>query len=774
MTAVEGVGVASALPVETTTFIGRGPEEDAICALLGSSRLVTLTGVGGVGKTRLALRVSKRLQPRFPDGVFLVDLSTVRESDLVAPTLAMTLGIGDESAQTPLARLISHVDSRHMLLVLDNCEHVLESCLRLVDALLRASAGLHVLATSRQSLGVAGEQSFVVTPLSFPGPDGEVSAEDCAEYDAIRLFVERAAASVAGFRLTTANARQAAALCAQLDGLPLAIELAAVRMRALSVDQILARLDERYRLLTGGNRAAHPRQHTLRALVDWSFELCSPEERLLWARLGVFVGSFDLDAAEHVCADPALPRGTILDLVTALVDKSIITREEHGAGSIRYRLLETIREYGLLQPTGWPDGADARRRHRDYYLLLAERGETEWLSSREAQWNDHARREQPNFRAALEFCLAVPGEAEAGLAMAGALWLHWRTVGLLTEGRRWFDRLLAVADQPTPTRAKALWANAWLATLQGDQESAEPLLAECEELARLLDDEAVLDQAREIHGLASLFRGDNADAVRLLEGALAGHRRRADHVARLITLHRLAQAALAAGDTERARDLATQCISLSGPEASWIARQAKWILGIARWRLGDVAAAVELEREVVQGSWAHQDRVGMAVGTQVLAWIAGASGHAVRAARLLGATDRICREVGALFTARAHLVGFQTECEERVRAALPPGRFAASFAAGVALSDADVIAEVMDETSPARTRAVSDVTLTPREQQIAELVAEGLTNPEIAKVLLISARTAETHVQHILAKIGGRSRAQIAVWVVEHGLRAGA
>ncbi|WP_170322490.1 LuxR C-terminal-related transcriptional regulator [Acrocarpospora macrocephala] len=747
--------LSGVLPVETTSFVGRRHEEKLLRDLLDTTRLVTLTGVGGVGKTRLALQTARSMESHLADGVRLADLSAVTDPRLVPQTVAVALGISEESATGAQPTVLA----RPLLLVMDNCEHLLDACAELAATLLAASANLRILATSRQPLGLAGEYTFVLSPLEAPAITA-TSPQECAKFDAVALFVDRASAAVTDFRLTEWNAAQIARLCAELDGLPLAIELAAVRLRALSIDQILDRLDERYRLLTGGSRVAHPRQHTMRALMDWSFDLCSPEEQLLWARLPVFAASFELEAVEHICADEILPREHILDLVTALVDKSILTRKGYHDGAVRYRLLETIREYGRMKPTGYHDEKDAQRRHRDYYLALAERGEIDWMESWGTRRGDRARHEQPNFRLALEFCLSHPGEAEDGLRMAVSLWVQWRAMGLLTEGRRWFDRLLAVADRPSPVRAKALWVNAWLATLQADLAAATVLLAEAEEFG----EGSVPDHVAEIRGLGALLRRDHALAARLLETALAGHQRRGDHASAVLTLHRLAQTALAAGDAGRAHELAARCIAEGGVSTSWAAVHAQWILGLATWRLGDPAAAAALEHDTARRCWAHGDLLGVTLAVQALAWIAAATGEPARAARLLGAAGRVWRDVHAAFP---FLTTFQEECAAQATAALSEDGFQAAFAAGSALSDAEMIEEALKETpEPARDDDRGRTLLTRREQQIAHLVADGLSNPDIARELFISARTAETHVQNILTKLGFRSRAQIAGWVV--------
>jgi predicted ATPase/DNA-binding NarL/FixJ family response regulator len=755
------------LPVETTTFVGRRQEIEQTHRLLRESRLVTLSGPGGVGKTRLAVRAASGLADQFDNDIRFVDLAALTDPDAVPQTVAITLGVGGEAITSSTEVLADYLADRTLLLVLDSCDHLIEACANLVDALLRASPGLRVLATSRQPLGLVAEHTLVVPPLAVPEAPASLDPSRCGDYDAVALFVARANAVLPWFTLDSTNAVEVARLCAQLDGLPLAIELATVRLRSLSVSQLLDRLHQRYRLLNRGSPVAHPRQQTLRALVDWSYEHCTPAEQALWCRLSVFRGTFELESVEDVCADHTLPRDAIADLVMALVEKSVLSREEHH-GIVRYRLLETIAAYGA-ERLG-VDATEIRRQHRDHYLARAECAEREWQRAWEARWWDRIRFDQPNFHAALEFCTDNDGQQQSGLRLAAALTVSWRAFGLLSDGRRWLDRLLAEDSRPTDARAKALWANAWLATLQGDFERAELLLSECETLAGGIPDAGVLAHVHDIRGLGLLLRGDFTAAVPMLHTALTGYRARGDAVNAIVTLHRLAQAATALGDYPTARTLAEECLTECGTDSAWVAIYARWILGIATWRLGKATAAAELEREAIRMGDTYGDRLGVTLGAQVLAWIAAESGDAGYAARTLGAVDKIWRETGAVFADRAHLAAEQEKCRQRVSTLLGKAGFDAAFGNGRSLTERELIAEALTP----HTRPVAGPTaLTPREREIAEFVSRGLSNPDIARQLVISARTVETHVQHILNKLEFSSRAQIAVWVTEQKAGAG-
>jgi non-specific serine/threonine protein kinase len=425
------------LPVDMTSFVGRRHEVAEVKRLLTASRLVTLTGVGGVGKTRLALRVANEVQRAFPDGVWLVELAALGDPGLVAQTVASALDIRDLSTRRPVTVLTDHLADTQLLLVLDNCEHLLDACAAVADALLRACPGLRILTTSRQALSIAGEHIFTVPPLSVPDANVPSPAEALAHYEAVTLLIERAAAIAPGFSVTQENHVAVARLCAQLDGIPLAIELAAARLRSLSVDQVAERLESRYRLLTGGSRAAPPRHQTLRALIDWSYELCSEQEKRLWARMSVFAGGFDLMAAESICAGEELNADAILEVVDHLVAKSVLFSEMQD-GRVRYRLLETIRQYGRERLTESGQEAGLRLRHRDFYLRLAQQSVSEWCGPGQEAWLARLRIEHDNLRAALDFCMTDPAETQAGLDLASALRFHWiAAASSVRDGAGW-------------------------------------------------------------------------------------------------------------------------------------------------------------------------------------------------------------------------------------------------------------------------------------------------------------------------------------------------
>lgn len=452
----------------------------------------------------------------------------MRDPGMLAHAVATALRLPDQSARDPREALEEYLADKHLLLVLDNCEHVLAAAAAMVSSLLLAAPKAQVLATAREQLRVAGERVFPVPPLTVP----DTRAQDCGQgwqaggdvgYEAMALLEERAAAVVPGFSLDRENKLAAALLCQRLDGLPLAIELAAVRLRALRLDDILDRLGDRFRLLTTGPRAVPPRHQTLRAAVEWSFDLCTLTEQVVWARLSVFAGEFDLEAAEQVCAGADIAESDVLDAMLGLLDKSVLTRVEKGPAS-SYRLLETIRQYGRERLADRGEETTLRRRHRDYYLARAEQAEAEWLGPRQREWSRWFRGQGPNLWAALDFCCTEPGEHEAGLRLAGVLWFYWVACGCVRDGRYWLDRVLALPGGASPERARALWVDCWIGGVQGDLPRFERSAQECLELAGRIGDRLAAAYATQFLGWHAVYRDDIARAAELEEQALARHR----------------------------------------------------------------------------------------------------------------------------------------------------------------------------------------------------------------------------------------------------------
>ena len=457
------------LPVGVTRFVGRRRELAEVRQLLVQTRLVTLTGVGGVGKTRLAVEAAGQVRHAFPDGMWMADLSAVADPSQVPQAVVNALGIIDQSTRPAAEKITGHLADAVALIVLDNCEHLADACAALVSRLLSQTRSVRVLATSRRPLGITGEHLLTVPPLKVPGP--EVATQPVAalsQYDAVTMLADRTAALRPGFAVTEENAAAAVRVCAQLDGLPLAIELAASRLRSLSLEQLADRLEHRFTVLNRGSPAAQPRQQTLHAVFDWSYSLCSAAERLLWARLSVFSGTFDLDAAEAVCEGPGLPASAILDELDRLVAQSIVLAELRGS-RMRFRLLETIRQYGRERLAEAGEEEALRLRHRDFYLALAQRLAGQWYGPRQEEGLARLRDDHANLQVALEFSAADSADPRVALDFTVALRNHWYADGYLAEGRRWLDRALAISGQDAGVaRVHALWAAAWVCLLQGD------------------------------------------------------------------------------------------------------------------------------------------------------------------------------------------------------------------------------------------------------------------------------------------------------------------
>ena len=449
------------LPVQLTSFVGRARELAELQRLLSTTRLLTLTGSGGVGKTRLSLQVAASLIDAFADGVWFVELAPLADPALIPQSIASALGVREQSGQPLLVLLSEYLHTRKALLVLDNCEHLVAECAQVAEVLLRAAPGLKILASSREALGIGGELAWHVPSLSLPDPRQLPVLADLSQYEAVRLFVERAAFALPAFKLSDINAPTVVKICQRLDGIPLAIELAAARVKALPIESIASRLDDRFRLLTGGSRTALPRQQTLRALIDWSHSLLSEPERILLRRLSVFSSGWTLEAGEAVCAGDGIGALDVVDLLAHLVDKSLVLLDEELA---RYRLLETIRQYAREKLLDSGEGAQVRSRHLGFYVRLGKEFSSEILGPGETLWLNRLELEHDNVRRAIEWSLES-ADALSGMRLTAALHLFWQQ-RYTAEG---LDYLRALLAQPeamgrTPARARALQSRGSLET----------------------------------------------------------------------------------------------------------------------------------------------------------------------------------------------------------------------------------------------------------------------------------------------------------------------
>ena len=766
------------LPAEVTRFIGRREELTEVREALDRYRLVTLRGVGGVGKTRLALHVAADLRRSFPDGVWLAELSALREPDLLARTVSAALGLPDPASGDALDLLTDHLSDRHTLLVLDTCEHLVDACAKLVDALLRAAPRLRILATSREPLDVPGEKALLISPLPVPDPGAPAAGSD-----AVALFVDRADAVLPGFALTAANQQAVAQLCRGLDGIPLALELAAVRLRTISVEQIVGRLGDRFRLL-GKARTRLDRHQTLSAAIGWSHDLCTQAEQLLWARLSVFPGGFDLAAAEAVCAGGDLAADDLFATLSRLVEKSIVACEEDGR---RYRMLDTIREYGAAQLAGLGEQDELGRRHRDHYLGLAEQAAAGSLGAGQAGWLRRLRRETPNLRVALDYSYSCPGQEKAGLRMTVLLRHYWLALGLFSEGRRWHGRALEVAGASggrgpagrncaggdlasSPEAAWAVYGAGVLALQQGDLELAGGLLDRAAERAGDLGDRDLDAHVTDARGMALFYAGDLEGAGARYESALADYAEigYSDPFA-LVTFARLGAVCCLTGELERAVALTGECMRLSEAMGEqWCRGTALWTRGAARWLSGETALAIEDTLACLRIKESLDDLHTITMAIDLLAVCLVAREDFGRAAELCGAGDSLWKVLRAPIQQGPYYAEIRRSAAETCRQALGDEPFEAALRHGMELSVPEAIAVARNEqTHPGDAAAVSP--LTRRELEIAELVTQGLGNREIAERLVLAKRTVDSHIEHIFGKLGFTSRAQLAVWVSRRG-----
>jgi predicted ATPase/DNA-binding CsgD family transcriptional regulator len=826
------------LPIEPNSFIGRTAEAQRLTALLRSARLITMVGPGGVGKSRLCLHIASTALSagRFADGVVLVELSGVTDPALLASLVAARLGLPERDADLQQAAILDYARDRRMLLILDTCEHLVDACAAFTEALLRAAPEVTVLSTSRQPFDAPGEHAFPVPPLPI-------------EADAVELFAQRAAAAAPGFAVTAANRADVVRLCRRLNGMPLAIELAAVRLRALPLAELADLLDSGFGVLTVTRRGGAARHQTLRTAIEWSHTLCTPAERALWRRLSVFAGSFDVAAAEDVCADAALPRDEVVHALIGLVDKSVVMRDGDtgsefdgggfGGGAIgggtgalgaasganRYRLLDTLREFGGEQLAEAGEQALFLDRLTDRYLALAADFDERLLADDQAGRYWRLRVEHASISIALAHALD-DRDGDAGLVASDQVerwrrgcWLavrlraYWQISGELGEGRHWLDKALRVFPGWSRERAWALGVRGRLATFQGDPGNAIADISESIRLAGELGDELAAACGYLYLTLALAFAGQYAQA--LAAGQIAAERITAfDHPVGLVFLQpQLAHLHQLAGDV----DAALECCQRGLAMLADFGRpgQERWITGLLHLtsafalfqrpdRDDDCADAL---RRAMRAMRDIGDEAGIAYCLEVLGWLAARGPRSDQAAWLLGAADALWLRTSCRLSNVAIMEQSHRRAAKQAREALGGLHYENAHDRGAALDLATVVAWAVDESGAVpwpdgpgvvRDRAVAGVgagavavagatgnaaaragdgsesgvaaqvtasALTKREREIALLVASGLSNRDIATRLFISKRTVDAHVEHIFAKLEISSRVKLTMWL---------
>jgi non-specific serine/threonine protein kinase len=766
------------LPAELTSFVGRRREMAELKRMLGVSRLVTLTGVGGAGKTRLAVRAAAANARFHTDGVWFADLAELEDGTLLVQTIMSALGLHDRRSGEAANILEDFLADKDLLLVLDNCDHLRDECGILAEALLRRAPGLQILGTSRHTLGVTGEHVFQVPPLAVPEDVATIEPDAVAHYEALNLFVERAQAVSPSFRLTESTVRATAAICQRLDGIPLAIELAAARLRAMSVHDLLDRLDDRFQVLVGGSPSALPRHRTLRELIGWSWDLCSDEQRSVWARTAVLSSSFDLAAAEAICAWEPLDRSAVLDAVSALVDKSILIAQDHG-GRVRYRMLETIRQYGLEQLDAAGQTSEMRERHRAHYAAVARDAGKGWFSDQQATLLSQLRVEQNHLRVALDTSFETAALVDSGLDLVSDLWFFWIATGQTHEARGWLERGLGAGSAPSSSRTRAMVMCAYLCVQQEDLDTAAPLIEEALRSAARDRDSTNQAWAVQVQGMVALCGGDLAGAEQFFDDALEAHRVSQDVPGVVDAIFFLAALCALRGDLVRAEALYREAvITCESHGENWTKGYLLWGLGLVAWQGGDADRATAHVRSALRIGRYLNELWAIAFCLEFLAWTSCSVGEYDRAAQLLGGARELWRRVGwrhagvPLYYGMRELTHYHDECVTQLGERLGPEKLEGVLLRGAALTLEELIFQALGEPRAKRQeRSPSEAghlpNLTKREREVAHLVSQGLSNRQIAEQLVISPRTVDVHVENILTKLGFTSRAQVAAWVVE-------
>jgi non-specific serine/threonine protein kinase len=775
------------LPADVSGFVGRSGELARLAELLGDARLVTVAGPGGVGKTRLALRAAA--DARCADGSCLVELSGLTDQELLADTVALRLGVHRTDAASPLEAVLSDLRGRELLLILDTCEHLTEACAKFAAAVLRETSGVRILATSRQPLHLPEEHVLRLGPLPVPGADGGSGAGNWSG-GAVELFAQRAAAAVSGFTLTAADLPHVIRLCRRLDGIPLAIELAAVRVRALTVAELAARVEAGLAAETGTRRGLVSRHQTLHAAIEWSYGLCTAAEKAAWRRLSVFAGTFDLTVARDVAAGDQVPADQAARVLDGLVDKSVVL----PAGTGRYRLLDSVREYGaqLLAEAG--EDAACRERHLARYLSLVSDFSHRLVADGQRDRLTRLRAEHANIRGALGFGLtagrggagsagpppdkaAATARARAAARLAAALYPYWFMSGSIREGIHWQERVLDRFPEASCERASALANRALLGTTAGARGGAE----EAEQANEAIAMSARLGDAR-THARAYLAlqfalatMGRHAEAIEVAKQAQTRlEALGADHGLRALDMQ-LALTHVHAQNFDAALEHSQRLLRSLGPGERWLRGNAHALSSLAYYQQpGRQAECTSAATAALRAALEISNLVCEAYSLEVFAWLAADAGRYQRAAWLLGAAQGRWERAGGRLSGSAVLEGYHQRSAAAAAGALGAARYGELHAAGAtrplaqiatfAIAGTDVLPEPPAEPAADEASGWHRADgLTAREREIALLVARGLSNRDIAAQLVISKRTVDAHVNHIFTKLGLSSRVQLTI-----------
>jgi predicted ATPase/DNA-binding CsgD family transcriptional regulator len=760
------------LPLQLTSFVGREREVSEVEGLLGGARLVTLRGPGGSGKTRLALAVASELAEGFEEGPWWIELAPLSAPDLVSREVASVLGVRDAPGRSTAEMLADHIGGTRTLVVLDNCEHLIDACTVLAESLLGSCPNLRVLATSREHLGALGEVSWPVPPLSLPDPRRPLSEQTLPDYESARLFAERARAVKPDFTLDGQSAKAVTRICYRLDGMPLALELAAARIRVLSVEQISERLENSLSLLTGGGRTAEPRQRTLRATLEWSYDLLDEQERRLLGRLSVFAGEWTLQAAEEVCSGDDIGRNGVLDLLSSLVDKSLVLAETGGGGAARYRMLEPVRQYARERLEESGERGRVRNGHAAFFLALAEEAEPALMGARQDVWLERLEREHDNIRAALSWALES-GAVEVGLRLAGALGEFWYMRGHLGEARRWLEATLSRGESAESARIKPLALFTWIATEQGDYERSAITGEENLALSRKFGNDEQIALSLYALGLVKMHRNELERAAELMEEAVTLQRASGDTAGLSRTLPALGLVAAARHDYERALEIHEESLMLArAAEDDFMIGFSLGVGALAHLGQGDYDRAEALCVEGLQRSL-RQGMVTQAADIlHVAAALAGSQGQPARSARLWGAAETLRETLGTDLSPveRSHYGPYVAAAKDL----LDEATWEAAWAEGRRLTPEQAVRYAISEderpTPTTPEPSAYPAGLSAREVEVLGLAAKGMTNAQIAKELFISPRTVNRHLNSIYHKLGVGSRAAAARFAVEHNL----